>query len=379
MIPRANKPHCRLHAPVIASLSLILIAAAISPAARAQSSIEELNVESTAIAFAPDGRLAFSTRHVYTLRSFEVQRDDVWLREKDGRVHRIVNGEKLIQGASALGPYSYTINHLHWSPDGQRLTAELFASQLVRGGGTQDQHLLLLITQEGKEIKAYGGDSVIPDVLDGTWLSDNLTVGYLTQSAKSGLMYSVGAAHSDRGRGGVLYEARPFSAISWNAKKDSALAIDLGPNLQGPPQLVLLDLMKEEHKPLATLESFHGGLSFSPSGEKAAYFVGTDILEVREIAHPNLVARAHAPYGSIAWAGDESRVLIKEGLEREDGQLFWIALPAVSGAPDATIAAAPTQPELGGKQVRDFAISPDGHILAVILPGSHHIQLFDLK
>ena len=239
--------------------------------------------------------------------------------------------------------------------------------------------MLLLISQEGKEIKTLGGDSVLADALDGTWLSDNITVGYLTQSSKSGLMYSVGAAHADRGRGGVLFEARPFSAISWNAKSDSALAIDLGPNLQASPQLVLLNLMREEHKPLATLENFHGGLSFSPSGEKAAYFVGTDTLEVRELSHPNMIARAHAPYGSVAWAPDDSRVLIKEGLEREDGQLFWITLPAASATPDATIAAAPTQPELGGKQVRDFAISPDGHTLAVILPGQHHIQLFDLK
>jgi hypothetical protein len=379
MIPGTKQNHHNRQSLIVASLSLFFIPVAITPAPRAQSSIEELNVESTAIAFAPDGRLAFSTRHVYSLRSFEVQRDDIWIREKDARVHRIVNGEKLIQGASAFGPYSYTINRLRWSPDGQRLTAELFASQLVRGGGTQDQHLLLLISQEGKEIKLLGGDSVIQDALDGTWLSDNISVGYLTQSAKSGLMYSVGAAHLDRGRGGVLFEARPFSAISWNAKSDSALAIDLGPNLQGSPQLVMLNLMREEHKPLATLESFHGGLSFSPSGEKAAYFVGADTVEVRDLARPNLVARAHAPYGSIAWAPGESRVLVKEGLEREDGQLFWIVLPAPSATADVTIAAAPTQAELGGKQVRDFAISPDGHTLAVILPSSHHIQLFDLK
>lgn len=331
------------------------------------------------MAFAPDGRLAFSTRHVYTLRSFEVQRDDVWVREKDGRTHKIVNGEKLVQGPSAFGPYSYTISRLRWSPDGQRLTAELFTSQLLRGGSEQDQHLLLLITQEGKEIKIQGGVSVIPDAMDGTWLSDNLTIAYLAQSVKSSLMYAVGAAHADRGRGGFLYEARPFSALSWNARKDSAIAIDLGPNVAGPPQLVLLDLLKEDHKPLVTLENFQGGLSFSPSGDKAAYFVANDALEIRDIAHPDMVERVHAPYGSIAWAADESRVLIKEGLEREDGQLLWVALPAASAAPDAAAAAPPGQPELGGKQVREFALSPSGHALAVILPGSRHIQIFDLK
>jgi hypothetical protein len=379
MIRRALKiPHLFLP-PILFLLALLIVVSMCAPAPRAQAPNDEINMECTAIAFAPDGRMAFSSRHVFTLRNFEVQRDDIWVREKDGRTHKIVNGERLVQGRLAFGAYSYTINRLRWSPDGQRLTAELFASQLVRGGGTQDEHNLLLITQEGKEIKFHGGDSIIPDALDGTWLSDGLTIGYLAQSVKSSVMFSVGAAHVDRGRGGVLYEARPFSVISWNANKDSALAIDLGSNLNGTPQLVLLNLLKEDHTPIIVLENFHGGLSFSPSSDKAAYFTGSDILEVREIAHPNLVARAHAPFGSIAWSPDESRLLIKEGLEREEGQLFWVTLPATSAAPDAPAAAAPAQPELGGKLVRDFAISPDGHTLAVILPGSRHVQIFNLK
>ncbi|MFZ0821632.1 MAG: hypothetical protein WAM91_16325 [Candidatus Acidiferrales bacterium] len=379
MIRHALKIPYRFLPPVIFSLALLLAFSICSPGPRAQSPSDEINLECTAIAFAPDGRLAFSTRHVYTMRSFEIQRDDIWVREKDGRTHKIVNGERLVQGQFAYGPFSYAINKIRWSPDGQRLTAELFSSRLVRGGGTHDEHDLLLISQEGKEIKFHGGDSIIPDALDGTWLSDGLTIGYLAQSAKSSVMFSVGVAHVDRGRGGVLYEARPFSAISWNAKRDSALAIDLGSNLNGTPQLVLLNLAKEDHTPIIVLENFHGGLSFSPSGDKAAYFVGSDVLEVRDIAHPNLVARAHALFGPIVWAPDESRLLIKEGLEREDGQLFWVTLPATSAAADAPVAAAPAQPELGGKLVRDFALSPDGHTLAVILPGSRHVHIFDMK
>ncbi|HUK30995.1 MAG TPA: hypothetical protein VLV89_07770, partial [Candidatus Acidoferrum sp.] len=312
-------------------------------------------------------------------RSFTVQRDDLWIREKDGRMRKIVNGEKLIQGPSSNDAYSYTINRLRWAPDGQRLTAELLTSQLTSTGGTQDQHRLLLIAQDGKEIQAFGGGSVIDNALDGTWLSDNLTIGYLAQSVKSALMYSVGTAHIGRGRGGVLYEGRPFSAVAWNAQTDSALAIDLGSNVSGPTQLVLLDLLREDHKPLITLENFHGGLSFSPAGDKAAYFIASDALEVREIAHPNLVARAHVPFGTIAWAPDESRLLIKAGLDREDGQLFWITLPAASVAQDAPFPPAPGQPELGGIKVREFALSTDGRTVAVIIPGSRHVQLFEMK
>ncbi len=379
MTNRMRKILQKVLLPSIFLLALLIVVSMRPLAPHSQAPNDEINMECTALAFAPDGRLAFSTRHVYTLRGFEVQRDDVWVREKDGRAHKIVNGEKLVQGRLAIGPYSYAINRLRWSPGGERLTADLFASQMVRGGGTRDEHLLLLIAQDGKEIKFHGGESVIEDALDGTWLSDNRTIGYLTQSPKSSLMYSVGAAHADRGLGGILYEARPFSAISWNAKIDSAIAIDLGPNLAGPPQLVLLNLAKEDHTPLIALDNFHGGLSFSPSGIKAAYFAGDDILEVREIVHPNLVARAHAPFGTIAWTPGESRLLVKQGLEREEGQLVWVTLPAASAAPDAAVSATPPQPELGGKQVRDFALSPDGRTLAVILPGSRHLQLFELK
>jgi hypothetical protein len=128
------------------------------------------------------------------------------------------------------------------------------------------------------------------------------------------------------------------------------------------------------------LQDFHGGLSLSPAGDKAAYFISDDTLEVREIAHPNLVVRAHAPFGSIEWTPEESRLLIKQGLEHEDGQLFWVTLPAATTEEaDAPIAAPPPQPAFGGVKARAFALTPDGHTVAVILPGSRHVQLFELK
>lgn len=355
-------------------------------AASAQDSVprETFDGECTAVAYAPDGRLAYSIRHLFDIRTLQVQRDDIWVVENDGRRRKIVNGERLIQGPAA---FSYTITRLRWSPDGTRLTAELHTSQLVRGAGKQDSNLLLLINQDGKEIKIIAGESVIRGALDGTWLGDNNTVAYFAQSVKSDIMYSVGVAHIDRGRGGILFEDRAFSAISWNAKLGTAAAIDHGASMSGQATLVILDLLKEEHHPLTTLDAYIGGLSFSPTGNKVGYFTDTNTLEVRDVAHPDQAIRVPAEYGTIFWAPDESRVLVKSGVEREEGDLMWVSL---SGPPKTTeLDPAEHKPRsnlmtfgpglFAGQTFRDMALSPDGHSLAVILPDKRTLQVYDLK
>jgi dipeptidyl aminopeptidase/acylaminoacyl peptidase len=366
--------------------TLMISGAIFCPTAPAQNPVPRATFEGecTAMAFAPDGRLAYSIRHVFDIRTLQVQRDDIWVLESDGRRRKIVNGERLVQGPAA---FSYTITRLRWSPDGTRLTAELHTSQLVRGAGKQDSNLLLLINQDGKEIKIIAGESVIRGALDGTWLGDNNTVAYLAQSAKSDIMYSVGVAHIDRGRGGVLFEDRAFAAVAWNAKLGTAAAIDRGPGMFGQPTLVVLDLLKEEHRPLIVLDAYIGGLSISPSGSKFAYFTDTNTLEVRDIAHPEQPIRVPAEYGTVAWAPDESRLLLKTGIEREEGNLMWVSLSGPPKSTELTSAdhapgsnlMASTPALFAGQSFRDFALSPDGHSLAVILFDKRTLQVYDLK
>ncbi len=361
---------------ILACVALFLFLTTSFQNAVAQTPRVTIEDECTAMAYAGDGRLAYSVRHIFNLGRFQVQRDDIWILEKDGRRHKIVNGEKLVQGQAA---YSYTVTKLRWSPGGGKLTAELLTSELDRSGRKTDNYLLLLLTQEGKEIKIVGGDSVLPGALDGTWLFDGSTVVYFAQSAKSTVMFAVGASHPEKGRGGVLFEGRPFSSVSWNADRGLAAVIDLGPTLSGQPNLVILDLLKEEHHPIVALGSYVGGLAFSPSGKLAAYFISMDTLEVRDVAHPDLVSRVHAPYGSIAWGPGETRVMIKQGFEKEEGDLVWVPLPAATTAEDSE----PTQPAiqhlLNSLPFRDFALAPDGHSVAVILPGNRNLQVFDLQ
>jgi hypothetical protein len=194
-------------------------------------------------------------------------------------------------------------------------------------------------------------------------------------------------AHADRGRGGVLFEGRAFAAVSWNAKSGTAVAIDKGATMSGQSTLVLLDLLKEDHHPLAPLEQYIGGLSFSPSGSKVAYFADTNTLEIREIAHPEQTNRVPATYGTIAWATNESRVLVKTGVEREEGSLVWVSL---AGPPQTTALGSAGQgpksqlmgPAPGlflGRLFKDFALSPDGHSLAVISLDKRTLQVYDFQ
>jgi hypothetical protein len=372
---RAHKPGTLLRFVIPAIVGLLAITA-IAIDTRAQTPRVTIEDECTALAFSSDGRLAYSVKHVFNLAKFQVQRDDIWVLEKDGRRRKIVNGEKLVQGQAA---YSYTVTKLRWSPGGTKLTAELLTSEFDRNGRKIDNHLLLLLTQEGKEIRIVGGDSVLAGALDGTWLFDGTTVAYYSQSAKSTLMYSVGAAHPERARGGVLFEGRPFSAVSWNADLGLAAVIDLGATLAGQPKLVILDLLKEEHHPVISLEAYVGGLSLSPSGKLAAYFVSMDTLEVRDVAHPDQVSRVHAPYGTIGWGPGETRLMIKPGLEKEEGDLIWVPLPAVSADSGAKPAEPAIQHLLNSLTVRDFALAPDGHSVAVILHDTRNLQIFDLQ
>ncbi len=88
--------------------------------------------ECTAFAWAPDGRIVYSTRHVFAKGKFDIQRDDLWLLGVDGSRQKIFDGQKYGHGS---GEFSYTVTSLRWSPDGTRLTAELRTSQLLGSKG----------------------------------------------------------------------------------------------------------------------------------------------------------------------------------------------------------------------------------------------------
>jgi hypothetical protein len=336
-----------------------------------------------ALAYASDGRIAYAVRHIMTTRRLDIQRDDIWLIGTDGKRRRIVNGEKLVQGRAT---FSYAIQSLRWAPDGTRLTVELLTSQMINDrGDTREGALTLLLDENGKEIKIAGADSVIPEATNAAWLADGVTVVFLLEAVKPKLLFSINSVRPVAGRGGPLFTDHAFVAVAWNAKQNTAIAIERDRSFSGPPRLVALDLVKETHHELATLEGYVGGLTLSPSGAKIAYFRDHETLEIREVAAPDQIARVRVAFGSYQWAPDERRILLKRGLERRSGDLVWISLPPVesssgkSGAGPEAVAAPEPQPVLHGLTFRDFELSPDGRSLAVIQPGKRNLLVYPLQ
>ncbi|MBI3669226.1 MAG: hypothetical protein HY237_05545 [Acidobacteria bacterium] len=367
---------------------LALAAVLCLPAAPAAQETPTLTIdeECMALAYAPDGRIAYAVRHILTTKHLDLQRDDIWLVATDGKRRRLIHGEKLIQGPKVGGavPFSYAIHSLRWSPDGTKLTAEMFTSQMINErGDTKEGVMTLLFDENGKEIRIAGADSVIPEGTNAAWLADGATLVYLQEAVKPNLLFSANAVRPAAGRGGRLFGEHVFLAVAWNAKLNIGVAIERDRSLSGPPRLVALDPLKDNTRELATLDGYVGGLSLSPSGARVAYYRDHGTLEVREMAVPERVARVRAAFGTYQWAPDERRVLLKRGIERRSGDLVWISLPQPvapdpkAGAP--AVAEVEPQPVLHGLSFRDFELSPDGRSLAVTQPGKRNLLVYSLR
>ena len=354
------------------SLLFFILIPLCSPAATAQAPAKVIEQQCVAMDYAPDGRLAYAVRRVITIRRVQMQRDDVWLLASDGKTKRIVDGEKLVQGGS---PFSYSIQSLRWAPDGRNLTVEMtirFYTDYEKGE-TEDSYLTLLIDERGKELKIGNGDGTIPEADNATWLADGATVVYQTEAVKPKLLFGISKVRPLAGRGSPIFQQSQFASIAWDAPRNRALALERDPTLTNPPQIVLLDLLRETRTELHTPKAYLGKLSVSPSGKKFAYFRDHDTLEIREIANPGPVATIRVAFADYAWVPDETQLLVKRGMERKNSDLMWFKVPPAGGT------VSESAPVLHGTPFRGFDFSPDGRWLAVIEPGKQNIQIYPLQ
>jgi dipeptidyl aminopeptidase/acylaminoacyl peptidase len=350
--------------------------------ARAQNldkPLQSIDEEVTSFSYAPDGRIVYGVyRRVKNKKFDALEHDDIWIQDVGGKRRRLLEGQKYERGTQA---FSYLINSFHWSPNGRMVAVSLFITSVDADGRATDSFQTLLYDDNGKEIRVAKGDNILVDAAEATWLQDNNTIAYLSEVTKPRLLFSLNFTLPTTGKLPSPYEGRTFRDIDWLAGANAAIAVEQDQSMRGPSRLQRLDLLKDNAKELTTLEGFEGGLSISPSGKKVAYFVDRENLEIRDLASPNLVARARVGLGVYHWSADESYILLKRAVEKKSGDLVWIALPPLAAVPAGhEIPIAQPQPIsiLHGLSVREFAISPDGRTLSVVLPGKRNLQVFPL-
>jgi hypothetical protein len=342
--------------------------------------LNSINEDVTAFAFGPDGRIVYSVRQLLKTKKYDLQRDDIWLQDANGKRRRLLQGDKLVHSNPL---FSYSVDSFRFAPDGHTILAELFVTLVTdESGATSDTQMALLLDDSGKLLKIGDSKDFLFEAIHPGWLADGSTVAFLKEALKPHLLFSMFALHYASERPRPVFEGRTFLDADWFPRTNSALAVERDRNLSGPPRLQRLDLAMDGDKELATLEGFTGGLSISPSGKLCAYYIDNEVLEVRDLASPNRVARVRVGLGVFQWSPAGDRILLKRAPERKSGDLVWIDLPPLNAAPAGTPASIvqPTPvPLFHNLAFREFAISSDGRFLALVAPGKHNLQVFPLS
>lgn len=341
--------------------------------------LQNIDEEITAFSFAPGNRIVYSVRRNFKTKKYDLQHDDIWLMESNGKRRRLLQGDKFTLGDKL---FSYAGDAFHWSPNGRFILAQLFSTVVTDDSGrTEDSFITLALEDNGKEIRLGKGESIIRDCSNATFLQDNNTIVYFSEAIKPRQLFSFRYTSIATGPAGAAFEGRTFIDSARIRGTNAAIAVERDRAMSGPPRLQRLELLAQDDKEIATLDGFEGGLSLSPSGKKVAYFIDREILEVRDITAPDHFVRLRVGLGVPQWAPDENRILLKRAVERKSGDLVWISippLPAQKPGQDIPVLQPAPQPIFRDLTFREFAISPDGRFLAVVAPGKRNLLVFPL-
>jgi hypothetical protein len=338
-----------------------------------------LNVdeEVTAFAYAPDGRIVFSVRRMFKAKKYDLQRDDIFIADTNGKRRRILEGQKFTRGDK---PFTYQVESFTWSPNGHIVAVQLFTTTV----DPEDEHhddtrALLLLDDSGHELHPAGQDPLVTEAEQPMWLRDNGTLVYLTEELSSRELFSMHYLYMSSGPSTKVFEGRTFAAAVRIPGSNSAIAIERDRNMEGPARMQRLDLLAQDDKELATLDGYLGGLSVSPSGTKAAYFLDREVLEIRDLEKPSRVARMRVGLGVVQWNSDETEIYVKRTVEKKSADLVSFRVPQLVAFGKVQVVPV-TEPEprqlLHGLAVREYALSADGRYLAVVLPGKRNLQVF---
>jgi hypothetical protein len=369
-------PRCR----VAAMLLLTGLSLPWAEGGRAQNldkPVMNVDEEVTAFAYAPDGRIVFSVRKMFKNKKYDMQRDDIFIAESNGKRRRILEGQKFTHGDK---PFTYQVESFTWSPNGHIVAVQLFTTTV----DPEDEHhddarALLLIDDSGRELHPRGPDALVTEAEQPMWLRDNGTLVYMTEEISTRELFSMQYLYMSGGPETKAFEGRTFAAAARIPGSNSAIAIERDRNMEGPARMQRLDLLSQDDKELATLDSYLGGLSVSPSGTKVAYFLDREVLEVRDLEKPNRVARMRVGLGVVQWNAEETEIYVKRTVEKKSADLVSFRVPQlVAFAKNQIVPVTEPEPRqlLHGLAIREYELSADGRYLAVVLPGKRNLQVF---
>jgi len=341
---------------------------------KAVTSVDE---EVTAFAYAPDGRLVFSVRRMFRAKKYDLQRDDIFILETNGKKRRILEGQKFTPGDK---PLTYQVESFTWSPNGHIVAVQLFTTTVdLEDGHAEDARALLFLEDSGRELHPGGKDPLVMNAEQPLWLRDNATLVYLSEEVAPRALFAMNYLNLSTGPAGKAFEGRTFAEAVRISGSNAAIAVERDRNMDGPPRLQRLDLLAQDATELATLQTFAGGLSISPSGTKAAYYLDNEVLEIRDLEHPNHVARIRIGLGVLQWREDEKRLFLKRTIEKKSAELVEINIPALvayAAGQQLPVSEPTPNPLLHGLTIREFGLSPDGRFIGVVLPGKRNLQIF---
>jgi len=367
----------RIARAVIAALLISSLPSAF--AQNMEKAVVTVDDEVTAFTYAPDGRIVFSARKMYKAKKYDLERDDIYVLEQNGKRKKIFSGEKFTLGDK---PFTYLIEGFTWSPNGKIVAVQMYTTTVdIDDGTTQDARGLLFLDDQGRMLKP-GKDPVVLDAQNPLWLRDNQTVVYMNNKDMPLGVYSLQYLNVSSGPAGKAFEGRTFLDAARISGSNSAMAVERDRNMDGPPRIQKLELLSQETQEVATLDEFAGELSLSPSGTKAAYYLDKEVLEIRDLTAPNKLARMRVGLGVLQWSGDEARILLKRTVEKKSADLVWVAVPELKAYANRTeIPIDEPTPNflLHGLTIREYGISPDGKFLGVVLPGKRNLEIFPMR
>jgi hypothetical protein len=369
-----------------ATNALMLLAALwllpICAPARAQEMskpVTTIDEEVTAFAYALDGRIAYSVRHMYKAKKYDLERDDIFMLDTSGKRKKIFSGEKFSTGDK---PLTYLIESFTWSPNSKILAVQMNTITVdIDDGHTEEARALLFLDDSGRELRPVA-KGVLLNAENPLWLRDNATLVYLSEDVAPRALFSMQYVNLFSGPAGKAFEGRTFAAAVRISGSNSAIAVERDRNMDGPPRLQRLELLAQDNKEVATLDAFAGGLSISPSGSLAAYYLDNEVLEIREIGAPKRIARMRIGLGVLQWSADETKLYLKRTIEKKSADLVTFTVPPlVAYESHAEVPVSEPTPEylLHGLTVREYGVSPDGRFIGVVLPGKRNLQIYSMK